>query len=164
LSQLLISDANILIDLEDGGLITQLFSLPYQFSVPDMLFYDELEQQHSYLLEIGLQVGELNPQSMQKAEMLCQQYTQPSRYDCFALVLAKQEQCPLLTGDKNLRKAAENEQVEVHGTLWVVDSLLQHQLITPETARAAYQKMKVKGRRLPWAIAEKQIKDYEASL
>ena len=109
MSQLLISDANILIDLEDGELITQLFSLPYQFSVPDMLFYDELEQQHSYLLDIGLQVGELSPPSMQKAEMLCQQYTQPSRYDCFALVLAKQEQCPLLTGDKNLRKAAEKE-------------------------------------------------------
>ena len=150
--------------MEDGELITQLFSLPYQFSVPDMLFYDELEQQHRYLLGIGLQVGELNPQSMQQAETLCQLYTQPSRYDCFALVLAKQEQCPLLTGDKNLRKAAESEQVEVHGTLWVVNGLLQHQLINPDTARAAYQKMKVKGRRLPWAIAEKQIKDYEASL
>ena len=164
MSQLLISDANILIDLEDGELITQLFSLPYQFSIPDMLFYDELEQQHSYLLDIGLQVGELNPQSMQKAEMLCQQYTQPSRYDCFALVLAQQEHCPLLTGDKNLKKAAESEQVEVHGTLWVVSGLLQHQLITPETARVAYQKMKAKGRRLPWPLAEKQIKDYEASL
>lgn len=160
MSQLLISDANILIDLEDGELITQLFSLPYQFSVPDMLFYDELEQ-HSYLVDIGLQVGELNPHSMQEAEILCQQYTQPSRYDCFALVLAKQEQCPLLTGDKNLRKAAETEQVEVHGTLWVVNGLLQHQLITPDRARAAYQKMKAKGRRLPWSIAEKQIKDYE---
>ena len=77
------------------------------------------------------------------------------------LVLAKQEQCPLLTGDKNLRKAAESEQVEVHGTLWVVNGLLQHQLITPDSARVAYQKMKAKGRRLPWSIAEKQIKDYE---
>lgn len=163
MSQLLISDANILIDLEDGELITQLFSLPYYFSVPDMLYYDELEQQHNYLLALGLQIGELNPHSMQQAEMLCQHYTQPSRYDCFALVLAKQEQCPLLTGDKNLRKAAENELVEVHGTLWVVNGLLEHQLITPETARAAYQKMKAKGRRLPWSFAEQNIKDYEAN-
>jgi len=93
--------------------------------------------------------------------MLCQQYTQPSRSDCFALVLAKQEQCPVLTGAKSLRKVAESEQVEVHGTLWVVGGLLQHQLITPDSARVAYQKMKAKGRRLPWSIAEKSIKDYE---
>jgi hypothetical protein len=36
--QLLISDANILIDLEEGGLLEVFFRLPYQFSVPDILF------------------------------------------------------------------------------------------------------------------------------
>ena len=71
---------------------------------------------------------------------------------------------PFINRDKNLRKAAEKEQVEVHGTLWVVHGLLQHQLISPDSAREAYKKMKAKGRRLPWSLAEKNIKDYEASL
>jgi len=32
--QLLISDANILIDLEEGELLAQLFTLPYRFRPP----------------------------------------------------------------------------------------------------------------------------------
>lgn len=161
MSLLLISDANILIDLEDGELITQLFQLPYQFQIPDMLFADELEEQHGYLLDCGLQLGELSPESIEIVENLVQCYSQPSRYDCMALALAKQEQCLLLTGDANLRKAAELEQVEVKGTLWVVGEMLQQQLISPDTARLAYRKMKEKGRRLPWGWAEQQIQDYE---
>ena len=37
---LLISDANVLIDIENGGLTGAMFSLPYQFAVPDILFYE----------------------------------------------------------------------------------------------------------------------------
>lgn len=161
---LLISDANILIDLEDGDLITTLFKLPFQFQVPDMLFVDELEETHGYLLDCGLQLGELSPESMAEVEQLTQRYNQPSRYDCMALSLAKQQQCPLLTGDRALRKAAEQELVEVKGTIWIVAQLLENSIIKPHKARHAYANMKQKGRRLPWEIAEQQIKDYEASL
>ncbi|UVL90130.1 hypothetical protein [Pseudomonas sichuanensis] len=59
--QLLISDANILIDLEEGELLAQLFTLPYQFTVPDILYFDELEAQHAHLLPMGLELAELSP-------------------------------------------------------------------------------------------------------
>jgi predicted nucleic acid-binding protein len=39
---------------------------------------------------------------MMYAMQLTGTYTQASRNDCFALALAKQEQCPLLTGDMAL--------------------------------------------------------------
>ena len=47
---LLISDANILMDVEVGDLVAPMFSLGYQFAVPDMLYYEEMEEQHAYLL------------------------------------------------------------------------------------------------------------------
>jgi predicted nucleic acid-binding protein len=159
LSQLLISDANILIDLEDGGLITEMFKLPFQFRVPDMLFADELEELHGYLLEHGLQLGELAPAFMAEAEVLTSKYKQPSRYDCFALALAKQEECPLLTGDQNLRKAAEQENVDVRGTLWIVETLVTLQVISIGDAQTAYAKMKARGRRLPWQLAEARLSE-----
>lgn len=139
----------------------ELFKLPYQIQVPDMLFYDELEAAHGYLLEHGLQLGELSPASMAEVETLVVKYKQPSRYDCFALVLAMQEQCPLLTGDQNLRKAAEHEQVEVKGTLWVVESLVSHGIIDLALARQAYAQMKDNGRRLPWELAEARLSDMQ---
>ena len=99
---LLISDANILIDLEEGQLLEVFFNLPYQFKVPDVLFHEELSDQHGYLLGLGLLLGELSAESMMYSFELRQKYAGPSMNDCFALALAKQEQCPLLTGDMAL--------------------------------------------------------------
>ncbi|NWL79580.1 DUF3368 domain-containing protein [Pseudomonas taiwanensis] len=155
--RLLISDANILIDLEEGQLLEQLFQLPYQFSVPDILYAEELEDQHSHLLDRGLRLGELNPTSMRYALELTARVAGPSRNDCFALALARQEQCPLLSGDLALRKTAEREAVEVRGTVWVVEELIHHQIISIDMARAAYERMRANARRLPWEQALRRL-------
>ena len=80
--QLLISDANILIDLEEGELIEHMFQLPFVFSIPDILFLEELEDEHQYLLGIGLRLDELSSESMLFGFQLTQQYRKPSRNDC----------------------------------------------------------------------------------
>lgn len=162
--QLLISDANILIDLEEGELIGHLFQLPYNFSTPDILFYEELESEHEYLLSLGLQLDELSGDTMLYAMKLTSEYPKPSRNDCFALALATQEQCPLLTGDKDLKNAAINESVMVRGTLWLVEMMIRRELVTIEDARLSYQKMKAGGRRLPWETANAMLNDLENEL
>lgn len=100
---LLISDANILIDIEVGGLTASMFSLNYQFALPDVLFYDELEEQHAHLLDMGLEVRELSERMVARVSEFARQYRRPSRMDLFALVLAAEEHCPLLTGGQDLR-------------------------------------------------------------
>ncbi|MCU8013815.1 PIN domain-containing protein [Shewanella sp. SM74] len=102
MQQLLISDANILIDMKEGGLLEAMFQLPYDFATPDILFVEELEEDHPHLLDLGLALKEVSAESMMYAMQLTGTYTQASRNDCFALALAKQEQCPLLTGDMAL--------------------------------------------------------------
>jgi rRNA-processing protein FCF1 len=155
--QLLISDANILIDMEDGQLLEKMFTLPYQFRIPDALFFDELETMHPDMLALGLQLGSLNAASVQQVMRLVAKYPQPSRYDCMALALAKQGQCPLLTGDRHLKRAAEKEGVLVQGTLWIVEQLLTHGIVTLAEARQSYQRMRARGRRLPWDMAFKRL-------
>ena len=155
--QLLVSDANILIDLEEGELLEQLFQLPYQFKVPDILFEEELRTNHAHLADLGLQVGELTADTMRDAFVLVQRYKDPSRNDCFALALARQEGCPLLTGDKALRKAAETEGTIVKGTLWVVEQMVQQNLIDCLLAHQAYDRMEQAGRRLPWSVARQRL-------
>lgn len=162
--QLLISDANILIDMEEGNLLAQMFQLPYSFSIPDILFYEELEQEHEHLLELGLRLDELEGELVQYSLELVEQYRKPSRNDCFALALAKQQQCPLLTGDKDLRAAAENEAVVVMGTVWLLAQLVTQQIITAEEARTSLVLMQDAGRRLPWRKAEEHIAEAEKQL
>jgi predicted nucleic acid-binding protein len=155
--QILISDANIIIDLEEGLLVEYWFKLPYQFHTPDILFSAELEQSHNNLLKMGLKLSELTPQSIEYAAKLNTRYANPSIYDCFALVLAVQEQCLLLTGDKALRDAAQSEGVEVKGTLWLVEQMIKQQLITVPQAKQAYKLMRNAGKRLPWNLVNQQL-------
>lgn len=154
---LLVSDANILIDIEEGGLLDVLFHLPYQLVTPDILYHEELEDQHGHLLGLGLEIRELSSSSVKYASELIARYVDPSAHDCFALALARQEQCPLLTGDQALRSAAEQEYLEVKGTLWVVESLVIHGLISVARAHGAYGAMKCGGRRLPWDMAKARL-------
>lgn len=154
---LLVSDANILIDIEEGGLLDDFFVLPYRFVTPDILFYEELDDQHAHLLELGLEIRELSPDSVLYASHLIQNYNGPSANDCFALALASQEQCPLLTGDQALRTAANREDIEIRGTIWIVEELVRHNVIGIARAHEAYHRMKDRGRRLPWEIAHEGL-------
>ena len=154
---LLISDANILIDMEDGNLTPFIFRLPYEIAVPDILFELELKERHSHLLKAGLKVKSLSAESVKKTEFLTQQYPRPSIMDHSALALALQEWCPLLTGDKDLRVAAKKEGIEVHGTIWIIEKLLNQKIIQQSQAKGSFDAMRVKGSRLPWGDVEKLL-------
>lgn len=158
---LLISDANILMDVEVGDLVAPMFSLGYDFAVPNVLYYEELEDQHAHLLDMGLQVRTLTAKGVGRVQSLSQTYARPGRNDLFALALAEAEQCPLLTGDAALRSAAESENVVVMGTVWLVSEMVRQQRITVTVARAALHRMRVNGRRLPWDAAEKVLNELE---
>lgn len=158
---LLISDANILMDIEIGDLIAPMFSLGYQFAVPDVLYYEELEEQHAHLLKMGLEVRTVSAEGVARVVLLSQNHTRPGRNDLFALALAESEKCPLLTGDAALRAAAESEKLEVKGTIWLISEMVREQRITVAVARAALSKMRENGRRLPWDVAEQMLADFE---
>lgn len=162
--QLLISDANILIDMEEGQLLELMFKLPFQFQTPDMLFVDELAELHPHLPGYGLQLGILNDASIHRVSQLVLKYKNTGRYDCMALALAQQEQCTLLTGDQNLTKAAKAEKVATRGSIWLVEQLVQHRIITIESARHSYTHMEANGRRLPWKQARQRLNELENTL
>ena len=161
--RLLISDANILIDMNAGGLLRSMFRLEFVFAVPDTLFEEELRKDHPNLRYLGLKTLELNGETVEHAARLVQKYgaTGAGTNDLFALALAWQEECPLLTGDPKLRNAAVNEEVEVHGTLWLVEQVLNAGLIRPKRARQAYDAMREAGRRLPWEEVEEQLQRFK---
>lgn len=161
MSLFLISDANILFDVEAGGLTTALFQLSFTLKIPDILFEQELGERYQHLLEQGLDKTALSSDSVKYVLTLTNRYSKISRNDCFALALAKQEACDLLTGDMFLRKAAENEQLKVKGTIWLIEQMiLQNQLSVTE-AENAYQKMGAADRRLPWDKVKISLKKFK---
>ena len=88
-NKLLISDANIIIDVMVGGLITEMFQLPYEFGTATTLYYDELAAFYPDLPESGLQLFELEEDVITRAQELGQKYKGVSSYDVEALALAE---------------------------------------------------------------------------
>ena len=67
----------------------------------------------------------------------------------------------LLISDAALRQAAESEQIDVKGTLWLIEEMIREGRITSQVARASLRRMQVNGRRLPWDIAEQRLSALE---
>lgn len=162
--RLLISDANILIDIEAGGLLRPMFRLEAIFAVPNILFEEELREQHPELPRLGLRPLELSDATVQSAAALVEKYQASgvSINDLLALALAQQESCPLLTGDAKLRTVAERENIEFHGTIWLVGQMMAGRVIVVRQAAAAYDKMKRAGRRLPWDEVKQQLEQFRS--
>jgi len=159
---LLISDANVLIDMAAGELLEAMFELPEAFATPDLLFHQELSSRHPQLPKMGLRLLTLKSDGVQEVQRLhthCKGRTAPGLYDLFALVLAEQEQCPLLTGDRRLRALANERYptLEIRGTLWLVEQLVTQGHISLTCAQKAYDRMISDGSRLPLQDIKTQL-------
>jgi hypothetical protein len=159
-ARLLISDANIIIDMNTGGLLRLMFRFDATFAVPDVLYEEELRTDHPELLRLGLKLLELRGDTVAYAGRLVEKYRSlgASINDLVALALASQEKCPLLTGDGRLRTAGQTEGIDVHGTLWLIEEMVEARTITVKQAEAGYAKMREAGRRLPWDEVDRQLR------
>lgn len=144
------ADSNVWLDLLAGDLAPDVFRLPWMFIIPDVILF-ELRLPYSWNLQSqGLVEMGLSEVGVRRVEELVMKYPKhPGRLDLFALVLAIQENAVLLTGDGALRKAASNEGVEHHGTLWLLDALVKEKVISETRGCASLELMSSAGRRLP---------------
>lgn len=144
-----ILDTNICVDLFNGNLLTIVLKLPYRFYLPDVILHELKEPDGTSLVSLGFEPLQLSPEAVQIVFQFASRYNKPSRVDLFALVAAKTSSMTLLTGDENLRKAAEKEQVDVHGLLWLLDKLFDARLLSGPQLNGAIDIIVKKGAWLP---------------
>jgi hypothetical protein len=132
-TRVIINDASCLIDLKKGRLLHVMLSLPVHFVIPFPVRASELldftDQEWQVLDDSGVETYDLPPEGVAAAISIKGRHPGLSANDCFCLVTAQgREEAVLLTGDAQLRRVAELHQVEVHGVLWMVDLLAEHQV------------------------------------
>lgn len=121
---ILVSDTSVLIDLERAHLSDEMFLLPFDFAVPDVLFERELlGRSGERLTALGLRVEVLTSDEVRRATIVNRENARLSVPDAFAFAVAEVRGWGLLTGDRLLRELATNAQVEMHGVLWLLDQL-----------------------------------------
>ena len=127
---ILVSDTSVIIDLERADLLTEIYRLTLEFALPDLLFVRELAGNlGNRLVALGLRIETLSSAELTRATQIMRARRALSVPDTFAFTLAHARQWALLTGDGELRDLAREENVEMHGVLWIFDQFAQGNLV-----------------------------------
>ncbi len=114
----LVSDTSVLIDLERANLLDEMFLLPFEFAVPDLLYVRELQGElGDRLRALGLRVEELTASELRRATGVNRQHQKLSVPDTFAFALAESRTWTLLTGDGILREQLNAQTTEYNRRL-----------------------------------------------
>ena len=153
--ELLISDTNIFFDLISTNLLDSFFMLPYEFSTTDLVLNEikqpgQMEAIQPFIESQQLQVFPFDVEELSNMTFMYENIqNKVSIEDCSVWYLAKKNGGRLLTGDNRLRKLASDDGVEVSGTLFVFDHLLEQEILAPKIAADILESMFNSSRRLP---------------
>lgn len=152
-----IIDANVFIDFKVGQILQVLASERFAIATTDFVVAEIDNPSHAELEAIGVDVESLEEDLVSRLISLVAQYQKPSFADLSALVLAEHRRVILVTGDSDLRSAANELEIEVHGTIWLMDRCLDNGSLSRRTAVIALQNMLKNDRRLPHAEVKKRV-------
>lgn len=149
MSLIYISDTNIWIDFRNAGLLKYMFRLPLTFCCTDFVMHELEDFPHDELLAQGLVVESFDEGGVQKLLGLRVEHNNSSLADVSCYLLAQSTGRPLLTGDGKLRRQAIRDGLQVHGALWLLDLMVEHQVLDAIDAATALEHMLADGARLP---------------
>jgi hypothetical protein len=161
-----VQDANVLIDLELAGLFDLWFQTGIETHTTDFIRV-ELEKgghvqalayfESGHVKEHGLTYEEI----MVVSELEREIGSKAKFNDCSVLFLALKLDAILLSGDKPLRNAGKEKQIEVHGTLWIFDQLVEMKLLPPGIAASKLEYLRSLDRFFPEAECHVRLKRWQ---
>lgn len=162
----LVNDANILIDFLKIDLIDAFFRLDFDFLVTDLVLA-EVQEDNVADLQPFVRAGRLTIQGFGYEELVMIQAIKDGKQalslpDCSCLYLSRKVSAILLTNEALLRRIAGQESVPVHGSLWILDLLVEQSIIREERAIAALTRLMEVNPRLSEKECRKRLKAWEA--
>ena len=153
--KLIVTDTNVFFDIIKIGALPEFFSLDYDicttdFVLKEILLTDQRELIESFIRAKSLTIFELSPDEIETASNLLTKRIFKGITDKSVLWKASELACPLLTGDKKLRNEAEEMGIEVHGSIWVIEILLENNLIRKSIGIEFLESLKLVNGSLPY--------------
>lgn len=164
-----VKDACVLIDLIEGSILDSWLYLKIETWVTDLVLR-ELEQNQHDQVRAYIESSQINLRVFTADELLCIEAMRLEAYarglspeDLSCLYLAQEDDMILLSGDGTLRKRAAALSIEIRGTLWILERLVEAQILAPAVAAAKLTYLLECGRRFPDTECKKLISKWHAS-
>lgn len=166
--KILVNDTNIFIDLHSVGLLEEMCRLPYEIHTVDFVvaeiadadqrrIFDELVAQGGIFID-GFTADEVI-EIVEEHSSVSGNLSIP---DCSVCYFARKHNVPMLTGDRRLRRYAEEQSIEVHGILFIFDELVRHDIISTSMAADRLEELFAINARLPKAEIRERINRWKS--
>jgi predicted nucleic acid-binding protein len=131
--KIIVTDTNIFIDLIRSNAISLFFQCPFEICTTDLVLSElsapgQRESLEPFIYTQKLHVFELESHEIEAAFKLQTSHVLKGLTDKSVLLKAMELNCCIVSGDGNLRKSAENKNLEVRGTLWILREIWQNKL------------------------------------
>lgn len=163
--EIVINDTNVFIDLITAELLDKFFLLPIEVHTTDFIIHEITEDEQQEIVQQLIDDNKLKIRTFDFEELIVisdynNETPKLSIPDCSVMHYAIDTKYTLLSGDGLLRKIAKSKGATVKGVLYILDSLVEHEIITPITAAEKLQRLVDNETRLPPKEVEKRKKTW----
>lgn len=161
--KILVNDTNIFIDLHLVGLLEEMCRLPYEIHTVDFVVAEIADADQRRIFDELVDRGEIYVDGFTADEVIeiVEEHSSVSGNlsipDCSVCYFARKHNVPMLTGDRRLRRYAEEQSIEVHGILFIFDELVRHDIISTSMAADRLEELFAINARLPKAEIRDRI-------
>ena len=161
--RIVISDANIFIDLMSIDLLEEFFLLPLEIMTTDFVLTEivipaQYEMLQSFVKSRKLSVVSFSYDDVSKISTLQEKsLNNVSMTDCSVWYCAKKNDGRLLTGDAKLRRVAEEDGICVSGILFIFDCLIEYNVLGEKACADKLDNLQKINKRLPDKECKKRI-------
>lgn len=161
--KLIIKDTNVFFDIISISALPEFFALDFEICTTDFVVREILEsyqkeQIESFIRAKKLIVFKLTANEIEEIQNFATRRFFKGITNKTVLWKSHQLNCPLLTGDKKLRNEAEDLKIEVHGSIWVIKSIVEREIISKSKGAELLEKLKLINASLPQDEIDKLIK------
>lgn len=166
--KILVNDTNIFIDLHSVGLLEEMCRLPYEIHTVDFVVAEIADADQRRIFDELVARGEISVDGFTADEVIeiVEEHSSVSGnlsiHDCSVCYFARKHNVPMLTGDRRLRRYAEEQSIEVHGILFIFDELVRHDIISTSMAADRLEELFAINARLPKAEIRERINRWKS--
>lgn len=166
--KILVNDTNIFIDLHSVGLLEGMCRLPYEIHTVDFVVAEIADADQRRIFDGLVARGEISVDGFTADEVIeiVEEHSSVSGNlsipDCSVCYFARKHNVPMLTGDRRLRRYAEEQSIEVHGILFIFDELVRHDIISTSMAADRLEELFAINARLPKAEIRERINRWKS--
>jgi len=166
LTDVVLKDASIIIDLIKVNLLEKTLTLPYNFYTTDFIVSEINYKKQNVLLQAYIKKGSIKIieaaiEDLEKIAKIFNTIGKLSFADSSIIYFAEKLTAIILTGDYRISKEAENRNIKAHGILWIFKKLLKKNIITKKIAARKLEKLMVINTYLPKIECEKLINEWK---